>query len=64
MLTGRNVLLVDDESTVLRVVRHWLTENGCQVRCATDGKEAIAAIETERPQIMIVDWNMPNMNGI
>ena len=64
MLTDQNVLLVDDEPAVLDVVRLWLTESGCRVRCATDGKEAIAAIEAECPEIMIVDWKMPNMDGI
>ncbi len=64
MLTDQNVLLVDDEPAVLGVVRLWLTESGCQVRCAADGNEAIAAIEADRPQIMIVNWKMPNMDGI
>ena len=58
------ILLVDDESTVLDVARLWLTEMGYQVRCATDGKEAVAAIEADCPNIMIVDWKMPNMDGI
>ena len=64
MLANHNILLVDDEPAVLDVVKVWLTDHGCQVRCAADGKEAMAAIETECPQIMVVDWEMPNVNGI
>lgn len=64
MVTHRNILLVDDETTVLNVAKLWLTEAGYQVRCTADGREAITAIEDERPDIMVVDWKMPNIDGI
>lgn len=62
--TDRKILLVDDEATVLKVVGLWLTDCGYRVRSATDGLEAIAAIEADCPEIIIVDWRMPNMDGI
>ena len=64
MSQEHSILLVDDEATVLSVVTRWLTDNDYEVRSAVDGKEAIIAIESECPDIMIVDWKMPNMDGI
>jgi len=64
MLQARRILLVDDEATLLSVVTRWLSDNGYHVQCAADGKEAIAAIEMDCPEIMIVNWKMPNRDGI
>ncbi len=64
MSNGHKVLLVDDESTVLSVISLWLEEAGYRVRCAEDGNEAIIAINAECPDILITDWQMPNMDGI
>lgn len=59
-----NVLLVDDDPAMRRMVSKWLVAAGYQVRTAENGREAILAIEQERPQILLTDWDMPQMDGL
>src|SRR6476661_8890730 len=58
------VLLVDDDQAMRRLVSKWLQAAGYRVSTAENGREAIAAIERERPQILITDWEMPVMDGL
>ncbi len=58
------VLLVDDDPSMLRLVSRWLETSGYGVRCAENGKEALAAIEAECPDFLITDWDMPEMDGL
>jgi two-component system cell cycle response regulator len=58
------VLLVDDDPAILRLLSVWLNKAGFSVRCAADGEEALAAIEAECPDFLVVDWEMPKMNGL
>lgn len=62
--TWRRVLLVDDDSTILRFVAAVLTSAGYEVATAADGLEAVAAIEAAPPDFLITDWRMPNFDGI
>ena len=57
--------LVIDDSKVIRVtLGKMLRELGCEVQEARDGREALNLLEQEpRPDIALVDWNMPVMNG-
>jgi len=64
MQTGPKILLVDDEPAVVQVATLWLTDTGYSVDSARDGREAVTAIKHDCPNIMIVDWKMPNMDGI
>ena len=58
------VLLVDDDPALLRLLFRWLTRAGYSVRTATDGREALDAIELECPDFLITDWMMPNIDGL
>src|SRR5260221_14712820 len=58
------ILLVDDDLAMRRMVSKWLEGAGYRVQTAENGREAIAAIQKERPQILITDWEMPVMNGL
>ncbi|MDR2903188.1 MAG: response regulator [Clostridiales bacterium] len=61
------VLLVDDEPLILAGIKSMLNwpSCGCElIGSARNGKQALAAIETLRPDIVIADINMPVMNGI
>ena len=58
------VLLVDDDQAMRRLISKWLELAGYQVQTAENGREAIAIIEKERPQILLTDWEMPVMDGL
>jgi two-component system chemotaxis response regulator CheY len=59
------ILLVDDSRTIRNIQKNVLAQLGhTDVMEASDGVEALAAIKTQRPDLMLVDWNMPNMDGI
>jgi DNA-binding response OmpR family regulator len=59
-----SLLVVDDDPSIRNLVREFLTLRGYRVRVAQDGKEALALVEQERPHLIILDLNMPGMNGI
>jgi diguanylate cyclase (GGDEF)-like protein len=59
-----NVLLVDDDPAILRILSTWLEKAGYRVRRAGDGELALAAIEAECPDFLVTDWQMPNINGL
>lgn len=58
------VLVVDDSATVRRVVRRTLTQAGYDVSLAVDGRHALDAAQEEIPDLVLVDFVMPNMNGL
>jgi diguanylate cyclase (GGDEF)-like protein len=58
------VLLVDDDSAMLRLLAKWLEAEGYLVLRAGDGRAAMTLIATEHPQILITDWEMPQLDGL
>ena len=59
------ILLVDDSRTIRNIQKNVLAEIGqTDVAEAADGVEALSKLTAERPDLMLVDWNMPNMDGI
>jgi two-component system cell cycle response regulator len=58
------ILLVDDEPTQRLIMARLLKRAGYQVETAGDGKEALEKIEAGDFQLMITDWEMPQMDGI
>ncbi len=61
---GKLCLLVDDSSVVRKVSRRMLEEMGFQIAEACDGKEAIERCKERLPDIILLDWNMPVMDGM
>lgn len=59
----KKILVVDDEKDVLDLVRRVLTRGGFEVITASDGKEGLAKVYSEAPDLMILDINMPVMDG-
>jgi len=57
------VLIVEDDADTARAVTDALVDLGYRTVCARDGGEALAALERERPAVMLVDIFMPGMNG-
>lgn len=62
--TGTKILLVDDNSDVLEVVRVLLESEGYSVATATDGADALEQLRTGlAPKLIILDLSMPVMDG-
>jgi CheY-like chemotaxis protein len=57
------VLVVDDEPDIADTVAAVLTAEGYRVRKAADGAEAVEILETLRPDLILMDYEMPRMNG-
>lgn len=65
MLQGLNILVVDDNAYMRRLTRMMLTNLGAKsVLEATDGLAALEAIRIADPDVMLLDWDMPVLNGI
>lgn len=62
---AKNILIVDDSATMLMSVKSTLAMNGFKVETASDGVQALNKLKAgEKPDLIITDINMPNMNGI
>lgn len=58
------ILVVDDDPASQRLLQVRLRDTGCQVSVASDGQEALAAIQQEAPALILLDLVMPRMGGI
>lgn len=59
------IMLVDDSRTIRNIQKRALASLGHEdVIEANDGVEALDLYKSDKPDLMIVDWNMPNMDGI
>ncbi len=59
------VLLVDDSKTMRNIQRGILSQLGySEVQEAVDGVDALAKVGPFAPNLILLDWNMPNMDGI
>jgi CheY-like chemotaxis protein len=57
------VLIVEDNSDVRRLYAIGLNQRGFEVKLAANGAEAVERIERERPDVVLLDWLMPLMDG-
>ena len=58
------ILVVDDEPEVRKLMEHFLTDRGYQVRLAANGREGLAAIDSFAPDVVLLDMHMPEMDGL
>ena len=58
------ILLVDDEPDILEIVGYNLSNEGYQISTAKNGLEAVKKAKKEKPQLIILDVMMPEMDGI
>jgi CheY-like chemotaxis protein len=63
-MSKRKILLVDDEADILTVMKQLLESWGYEIFTASNGKDAIESLIVKKPDIMILDYIMPEMNGI
>jgi len=57
------VLLIDDEPDTLSIYSMLLEMAGYRVLKALDGAQALKALETAMPDVIVTDWMMPGING-
>jgi twitching motility two-component system response regulator PilH len=58
------ILVVDDDNSIILVLQHLLTREGHTVCVAYDGKEGLATARQEKPDLIILDIMMPEIDGI
>jgi CheY-like chemotaxis protein len=61
---GPVILAVEDNPVGLRVLRHVLQRKNFQVVCATSGREAIDAAKAQKVDLILMDLQMPDINGL
>ncbi|MGI5920604.1 MAG: response regulator [Syntrophomonadaceae bacterium] len=59
-----NMLIVDDQKGVRRLLEELFKKDGWEVHMAADGREAIDQVDNFLPNIILMDMKMPNMNGL
>lgn len=59
----KRILLVDDSRTAIMMQQAVLSTLGCEISTANDGAEAVAKAMTSRPDLILMDVEMPNMDG-
>ncbi len=61
---AESILLVDDEEKVLDFMSSFLQDEGFEITTARSGSEALDKIKSVNPSLVVLDWMMPNMNGL
>ena len=64
MTTNQTILVVDDQETIREVVRRYLERDGFVVHEAQDGFEALDAIKTDPPDLIVLDLMLPGIDGL
>src|SRR5256714_13935196 len=63
-MTQKKILVADDESHILHVVSLKLRNAGYRVVTARDGQEALELASSEKPDLLITDYHMPQLSGL
>jgi two-component system response regulator MprA len=59
-----DILIVDDDQKLLNMLRRTLAYEGFHVATAADGNAALAHVQAQRPDVIVLDWMMPGLDGI
>ncbi|HHX77911.1 MAG TPA: response regulator transcription factor [Firmicutes bacterium] len=60
---SKKILVVDDEKTLVKALKYNLEKEGYQVSAAYDGEEALAAVEANPPDLIVLDLMLPKLDG-
>jgi two-component system OmpR family response regulator len=60
---ANKILVVDDDPNLLNLSATILRREGYEVVTAVDGEDALAKVEQEKPELVVLDLNMPKLNG-
>lgn len=58
------ILIVDDEPVIRHLLQRLLSMDGYQVTEACDGLDALGKAESQRPDLILLDYMMPNLDGV
>ena len=58
------VLVVDDDEKLLKMIQRTLVYEGFQVVTALNGREALTRMQANGPDLIVLDWMMPELNGL
>lgn len=58
------VLIVEDEPSLVALLRYNLEKSGYRVDEAVDGQEALLKVQEEKPDLILLDWMLPQMSGL
>ena len=58
------ILVVDDEPKIAKLARDYLERSGYRVQMAEDGNSALAGARHEKPDLVVLDLNLPGMDGL
>ncbi len=64
MSESKTILIVDDEPYMIRLLQHHVERAGYQMVKAVNGREALEKVEAEKPDLIIMDVMMPELNGL
>ncbi len=64
MTASKRILVVDDEPAIREMVDFALSRAGFEVRHAEDARTALGAIADDRPNLILLDWMLPDISGI
>lgn len=59
-----SVLIVDDDRRLADMLRRTLAYEGYRVDIAYDGREALAKVQSQRPDLIVLDWMLPELDGL
>lgn len=62
--TVKRVMVVDDEKDFLFTMEYWLKSKDYEVKTASDGFKALELVRTFEPNIILLDLNMPGIDGV
>ncbi len=60
----RRILVVDDEPSIVDAVSTALRYEGYEVQEATNGRDALAAVASQEPDLVVLDWMLPDLDGV
>jgi two-component system OmpR family response regulator len=63
-MSGGTILVVDDEPSIVDAVSTALRYEGFEVREATNGRDALTAVTTSEPDLIVLDWMLPDVEGL
>lgn len=64
MDTKKTIIVVDDNPDIITIVKTILEGKGYNVMCATSGEEMFTSMQQEKPNLIILDIMMPQMDGL